>query len=258
MAEAKTVVKFGNPAPQMQERRDDGTLQSVSAKHINQSVTRVEHWEGFDDPEAVAHTLSTENDRILAMIGRSLADEDKKYAVGINEMEQIIGVHTGGAAPTWVACDDADYQRVLAKHFNCAEGESVALLTNTGRDGLHAQFLSTSAPPATFNYMALANSATATTPLATDTVLTGEITTTGGGLIRAQATYAHTAGTNTSTLTKTFTANGSDALPVTVSQQAVFNASTAGTMALKTALNANATLTVSGDNVAVTETVTAG
>jgi hypothetical protein len=76
--------------------------------------------------------------------------------------------------------------------------------------------------------------------------------------VRAQATYAHTAGTNTSTLTKTFTANASDALPVTVAKIGVFNASSAGTMGYETLLNATATLTVAGDNVAITETVTAG
>lgn len=132
------------------------------------------------------------------------------------------------------------------------------LLTNGGRDALHAQHLGTSAPPATFNYMAIANSATATAPNATDTVLTGEITTAGGGLLRVQATYAHTAGTNTSTLTKTYTCNGSDTLPVTVSQIGVFNASSSGTMGYKTVLGASATLSLSGDNVAITHTITAG
>jgi hypothetical protein len=60
-------------------------------------------------------------------------------------------------------------------------------------------------------YMALANNATAVAPAATDTALTGEITTASGGLIRKLATYAHTAasgGAGTTTLTKTWTANG--------------------------------------------------
>lgn len=114
-------------------------------------------------------------------------------------------------------------------------------------------------------YMALANNATATGPVATDTVLTGEIITTGGGLIRKLASYAHTAasgGAGTTTLTKTWTANGSDTLPVTVSQIGVFQgagrslADLLSRMFFKTALNANATLTASGDQVQVTETVT--
>jgi hypothetical protein len=110
-------------------------------------------------------------------------------------------------------------------------------------------------------YMALANNATATAPAATDTTLTGEITTASGGLIRKLATYAHTAasgGAGTTTLTKTWTANGSDSLPVTVSQIGVFVGVVvaASLMLFKTALNANATLSASGDQVQVTETVT--
>lgn len=110
-------------------------------------------------------------------------------------------------------------------------------------------------------YLALANNATATGPVATDTVLTGEITTAGGGLIRKLATYGHTAasgGAGTTTLTKTWTANGSDSLPVIVSQIGVFVGVVvaASRMPFKTALNATATLTTSGDQTTVTETVT--
>jgi hypothetical protein len=130
------------------------------------------------------------------------------------------------------------------------------LLTTVGRDALHAQHLSTSAQPATFNYVALTASTVA--PASGDTTLTGEITSAGGGLLRAQATYAHTAGTNTTTLTKTYTANGSDALPVTIAQIGVLNATSSGTLAYHTALSATATLSSIGDSLSVTETVTAG
>jgi hypothetical protein len=110
-------------------------------------------------------------------------------------------------------------------------------------------------------YMALANSATATSPNATDTNLTGEITTASGGLIRKLATYAHTpasGGAGTTTLTTTWTANGSDSLPVTVSQIGIFQGVVvaASRMPFKTALNATATLTISGDQVQATDTVT--
>lgn len=104
-------------------------------------------------------------------------------------------------------------------------------------------------------YMAL--TATATAPSATDTTLTGEIATAGGGLIRKLATYAHTAGASTYTLTATFTANGSDTLPVTVAQMGTFNSLTvAGRMLHRTLLSATATLTASGDPITVTQTVT--
>jgi hypothetical protein len=110
-------------------------------------------------------------------------------------------------------------------------------------------------------YMALANNATAVAPAVTDTALTGEIVTASGGLIRKLGTYAHSAssaGSSTVTLTKTWTANGSDSLPVTVSQQATFQGVVvaASRMFTKTALSANATLTTSGDQVQDTTTYT--
>lgn len=126
--------------------------------------------------------------------------------------------------------------------------------TNGGIDAIASQVSDTAAPPNRFNYIAL--TANATAPSASNTTLTAEITTGGGGLIRAQAAFAHTGGTNTYTLTKTFTANGSDSLPVTIAKIGIFNASSAGTMGFETLLSATATLTAVGDNVTVTDTVT--
>lgn len=67
-------------------------------------------------------------------------------------------------------------------------------------------------------------------PDANDTTLTGEITTAGGGLVRALASYAHSNGTNTASLVKVFTINASDVSPTTPRKSAVFNASSGGTM----------------------------
>jgi hypothetical protein len=103
-------------------------------------------------------------------------------------------------------------------------------------------------------FMAL--TANATAPAGSDTTLAGEITTAGGGLIRKLATYAHTSGAASYTLTGVFTANGSDSLPVTVAKMGGFNSLTGGTMAFETLLNATATLTVSGDQLTTTQTVT--
>lgn len=266
-AKEQTIVKLGNSAPLVQERQQtsvdpDGNPVfgnvGVLAKHMQQSVTTVEMWPGFDAAETVENATSTDNDRILSMIHRALPDQFKKFAVGIHELEQIFSVHSAHSKPAWVTSNDPEFAEAIGHHFGIPVGESTMLLTTAGRDALHAQHMSTSAQPASFNYMGLANSGTATTPLVGDTTLTGEITTAGGGLIRAQATYAHTGGTNTTTLTKTFTANGSDSLAVTISQMAIFNASTAGTMAYKTALSSSATLNVSGDSLTITETVTGG
>lgn len=263
----QTVVLLGNENPQMQvvvrnpQTGEEVGVRTVNADHLKSSVTRVEMWSGFDDHGSVEHTTSTDNDRYLSLIHRTLPDEHKRYAVGIAELEQVLGWHSAGTKPSWVKCSDDGFAQAISHFYGCPVYEPVEptmLLTNGGRDALHAQTMSTSAQPASFNYMALANNATAVVPAATDTTLVGEITTGGGGLIRAQATYAHTTGTNSTTLTKTFTANGSDSLPVTISQDGILNASSSGTLGYKDALNANATLNVSGDNITVTHTVNIG
>jgi hypothetical protein len=260
MAEPTTVL-LGNPAPHMQHpvHNTQGEIMGTvgrPAEHINQSVTRVDMQQDFDDEEYVKLTTSTDNDRHLYHIANALPDEHKRYAVGMQQIEHIMDIHAGGAKPTWVSSDDEAFEAAIAAYYGIPRGEPTNLLTNNGRDGLHNQHLGTSVQPASFNYIAL--TASVITPAAGDTTLTGEITTAGGGLVRAQATYAHTGGTNSSTLTKTFTANGSDSLPVTIAQIGVFNAASAGTLGYHTALSSTATLSVAGDNVTVTETVTGG
>ncbi|GGK61471.1 hypothetical protein Sme01_03170 [Sphaerisporangium melleum] len=128
------------------------------------------------------------------------------------------------------------------------------MLTNGGRDFVADSLGKSASRPAVADYIAL--TANSTSPSAADTTLSGEITTSGGGLVRAQATYAHTNGQATYTLTKTFTANGSDSLPVTIAKIGVFNASSGGTLVYETLLGATATLSASGDALAITETVT--
>lgn len=102
------------------------------------------------------------------------------------------------------------------------------------------------------DYIAL--SADATAPAAGDTTLTGEITTAGGGLIRAQGAYAHTGGASTYTISNTFTANGTDALPVTIKKVGVFNDPAAGDMPFEDTIT-DATMGADGDQLTVTVTV---
>jgi hypothetical protein len=127
------------------------------------------------------------------------------------------------------------------------------MLTNAGKDFVAAQ-VGGAGGTATAQYIAL--TANSTAPAGGNTTLTGEIVTAGGGLLRAIGSYAHTGGTSTYTISKTFTTNGSDALPVTVAKIGVFNASSAGTMVFETLLSATATLSASGDTLTVTQTVT--
>lgn len=129
------------------------------------------------------------------------------------------------------------------------------MLTNAGRDVIASAIGDRSGSRAAVaDYIAL--TANSTAPGAGDTTLTAEIATGGGGLIRATATYAHTNGQATYTLTKTFTSNGSDSLPVTVAKIGVFNASSSGSLVYETLLSSTAVLSASGDALTVTETVT--
>jgi hypothetical protein len=129
------------------------------------------------------------------------------------------------------------------------------MLTNAGRDQVAGAVADRSGSrPAAADYLALTANATAAS--ASDTTLTAEIATASGGLIRAQATYAHTGGTATFTLTKTFTVNGSDVIPVTVAKIGVFNAASAGSLVWETVLGSTATLSAVGDALTITETVT--
>lgn len=176
--------------------------------------------------------------------------------------------------PMWVACDDHDVAEAVAAELGCAllpadlgtlaaeqreEWDRVqqriqgptALMVNGGRDATFDALFSTGG----YTYIGL--TATSTAPSASDTSLTGQITTASGGLVAASATYAHTSGTSTATLTKTFTANGSDSLPVTIAQVGLRNASgTGGTFHSRTLLSSTATLSASGDALTVTWTFT--
>jgi hypothetical protein len=128
------------------------------------------------------------------------------------------------------------------------------MLTNAGKDMIASQVANTSTQAAACNYLAL--TANATSPSAGDTTLTAEIATGGGGLIRAQGSYSHTGGTATFTVSKTFTANGSDSLPVVIAKIGVFNASSSGTLGFETLLGTTATLSASGDQLVLTDTFT--
>lgn len=106
-------------------------------------------------------------------------------------------------------------------------------------------------PTCRARYMGLTENASAAA--ATDTALTGELTT--GGASRALATYAHTGGTSTYTMAKTFSITAS--FPA-IHKGALFTASNTtagGVMPFVAVLNADANV-ISGDSLAVTATIT--
>lgn len=100
-------------------------------------------------------------------------------------------------------------------------------------------------------YMGLTENASAAN--ASDTTLTGEITT--GGCSRALATYAHTGGTSTLTQAKTFSVSASFPAIHKIGLFTAANTTAGGIMAYEVVLNADANV-ISGDSLAVTWTLT--
>ena len=109
-------------------------------------------------------------------------------------------------------------------------------------------------------FVGLSASTSALASPSTNTSLPSEITTGGGGLIRQIAPFAHTASLATWTLTPVYTANGSDSLPVTIGSYGTFNSAVVGdttqTMLHNGLLGTTATLSLSGDALTLTITVT--
>lgn len=101
----------------------------------------------------------------------------------------------------------------------------------------------------------VAISANAAAPAEGDTTLAGEITTAGGGLVRKEVTWTETSQT-VCTFTVVFTANGSDALPVKIKKFGLFNKVTSGGQIALEDEFTEAQLSLSGDNITITETVT--
>lgn len=129
------------------------------------------------------------------------------------------------------------------------------MLTNAGRDFVAKQLAGAASATAVAKFVAI--TANATAPAAGDTALTGEITTAGGGLVRQTGVYAHTNGTATYTITSTFTANGSDALPVTIAKRGIFDQlAVGGTLVFETLVSPTATLSAVSDSLTLTDTIT--
>lgn len=129
------------------------------------------------------------------------------------------------------------------------------MLTNAGRDFVSKQVAGAASATAVAKFVGI--TANSTAPAAGDTSLTGEITTAGGGLIRQTGVYAHTNGTATFTITSTFTANGSDALPVTIAKRGIFDQlALGGTLVYEALVSPTAVLAAAGDSLVLTDTVT--
>lgn len=129
------------------------------------------------------------------------------------------------------------------------EDETWNVITNVGRDFLHDQGYATSGLGSNgLNYIALSNDPV--TETSTSTVLSNEIV--ANGLSRAQGTFAHTAGTNTTTIDKTFTATGAQS----AQKAGLFTAVSVGIM--NHVLGFTQRSLISGDTLEITYTITLG
>jgi len=119
------------------------------------------------------------------------------------------------------------------------------LRTNGGADFFNSQLYGTSAAGAQANFIGLTTDATS--PAATDTVLASEETT--NGLGRAQGSVSHTASTNQTVISHTFTYTGSTTKAI--AKVGLFTAVSSGTMTQETLLNAVGTVNNNGDTITV-------
>jgi hypothetical protein len=230
------LLTFGNVAPREVAPGATATVRRAGEASLPVSVQ-------------VARTLDPLVSHTTQIVVPDRADVSELLA----DVAQLWPLHSS-QAPGWVLCDDEAALTAVREHFGLAVIPGPTMLfTNAGRDVVAAQ-VSGAGGTAVLKYMAL--TANATSPAAGDTTLTAEIATGGGGLVRAVAAYAHTGGTATYTLSKTFTANGSDTLPVTIAKIGVFDASSSGNMGFETLLSSTATLSASGDALTVTDTIT--
>ncbi len=260
-----TYVEFGNDKGiegYRDAQSDDPEL--VRYRELDgQRVTRLTYPEGMSINEAFQGTVTA--------IGYHMAQEGKPTwiesdSAGLRALLcENYGVNPEATKPkTWgqglAAAATQAGTALLARMsftltvlwaFLVARVAAQELRTNAGRD-FQARVMGDTASTGTGAYASatyIALTADATAPSAANTTLTGEVAS--GTLARAAAIYAHTNGTASYTLTKTFTSDQS----VVIAKIGVFNASSSGTMVFESLLNDTATL-VSGDQLQITETVT--
>jgi hypothetical protein len=144
-------------------------------------------------------------------------------------------------------------------HYRQEEPDEIAhnLVTNAGRDQIHLQAYGTTGLATNgFNYIGLTNDSAA--PAATDTALASELVVgSAAGLQRAQGVYAHSAGTNTTTITNTFTFTGGGSQAI--QKTALFNLAgppVAGIMNHEIAFSQRTLFT--NDTITLTFTLTVG
>jgi hypothetical protein len=190
-------------------------------------------------------------ERMFPQSSRTALREGPHSADELPHWVHVVARHHGGPAPTGAVYKGKTYRSVKqAQDAWDADGTVFLNVTghnlrvNAGINWQYNQMAGTTAAACT--YIALTN--TAITPAATDTSLSGEIST--NGLARALATATHTSNATSYTLAYTFTASGTQAAQAA----AILNASSSGTMCFENTFT-QASL-VANDTLTVTWTIT--
>jgi hypothetical protein len=128
------------------------------------------------------------------------------------------------------------------------------LITNAGEDVISRQTAcgATGAPACANGGVFIALSTDSGAPNAADTTCPAESVV--SGLARALGTYAHVAGTNTHTLSHTFTLGTAGA--VVIAKVCMFDAASGGNLFAETLLASTATVNAVGDQITITWTFT--
>jgi hypothetical protein len=128
------------------------------------------------------------------------------------------------------------------------------LITNAGEDVISRQTGcgATSAPACANGGVFIALSTDSGAPAAADTVCPSESAV--SGLARALGTYAHSAGTNTHTISHTFTLGTAGA--VVIAKVCMLDAASGGSLFAETLLASTATVNAVGDQITITWTFT--
>jgi hypothetical protein len=217
------------------------------------------HPDGSYDPIAFGHNLLTTvgRDLIAAAYGNPAGKDGALTASSATSATPAGGGMTVDAYKGWrVYCPEAAITTAPA-YGNVGSNSATVLTIDqwwTAADGVASTPAATNGyhiqPSAEARFMGV--SAEGTAPAAGDTVLATEQT--ANGLGRALATYAHTGGTATYTLQKSFAVTGS----VTVHKGGLFtaaNTTAAGVLVFEALLNSDAIVN-NGDTLVVTATVT--
>lgn len=248
------TIKLGNVWP---VRGEQGVYHSLTA------AGSTEHHHSYGDEQGSGRRMANASDITIAHELNPLLSNTTTLDVPddlsgddlLTALEHL-WPHHSAEAPGFVLADDAEVKRAVEKHFGIKPIKGpTALYTNAGRDWVSQQVIGSAVAAATNQMKYIALTANATSPAASDTTLTGEITTASGGLIRTAGVVAHTAGASSTTVTVTHTANGNDSLPVTIAKEGLFNAASSGAMGFETLLATTATLSAVGDALTSTWTI---